>query len=99
MYPGGDSPSLRRSRPTLPGMHQIPPDVFRDRIRKWKAQPDRKTVVTVEDGRPVREWWSVGVCRLRMVRYPDGYMLYADKGVPGYPPKRDTVKISFTTWS
>lgn len=56
----------------------------------------RSTVVTRDDrGRPVKEWWATGVCRLRTVRCRDGIELWADKGVPGYPPRGTHGKIAF----
>lgn len=79
-------------------MFPIPPDVFGQRLRKWRTMPDRKTVITRDErGRPVQEWWATGVCRLRIVRYPDGAELWADRGVPGYPPRNpfEPGKIAF----
>lgn len=68
-------------------MYPIPLREYQSRLRKWKAAPDRKVVETMEKGRPVVEHWSMGVCRLRLIRYRDGMELYGDRGVPGYPPR------------
>ena len=77
-------------------MFQIPPLVFHQRLRRWRYLPDRKTIITRnERGQPVTEWWATGVCRLRRVEFRDGYELWADRGVPGYPPKATNGKIAF----
>lgn len=76
-------------------MHPIPVHVYHARLKHWRTMPDRKIVKTRREGRPVTEYWAVGVCRLRMVHYGPDVVLYADKGVPGYPPKVSHGKIAF----
>lgn len=83
----------------LCGMVPIPPHVFRQRLRRWHTQPDRRHVVTRDErGRQVEEWWSVGVCRLKRVRHRDGWELLADRGVPGTRINHPHGKIAFTYW-
>ena len=67
---------------------------FLKRKRHWATMPDR-WIKRPEPG--VREWWAVGVCRLRVKRCHDGWEITADRGMRGYPPKPSEVgKIAFT---
>lgn len=75
-------------------MYPVDLPTFNARLARWHRMPDRRVTI---DGN-VKEWWAVGVCRLRRVRKGDWMELYADKGMPGHIPKHSPGKISFTTW-
>ena len=77
-------------------MYPIPAAEYRARLKRWHTAPDRHSHKTLLDGKLITEHWSLGVCRLRMVRYKDGVELFGDRGVRGYPPARDKGgKIAF----
>ena len=73
-------------------MYYINAEEWHRRMRHWRTLPDR-IVKRPEPG--VKEWWAVGVCRLRARRFPDGWELTADRGMRGYPPKPEGGKIAF----
>ena len=74
--------TVRLARRTLLAMYPIPVHEFRRRLRKWQAAQDLRVVRSRDEtGRPTKEYWSQGVCRLRVVYYPDGAELQGDRGV------------------
>lgn len=81
-------------------MHPIPLDEFIRRRLKWQQQDDRRHVITRDErGRRMEEWWSLGVCRLRTVRFGNELELYADRAPRGTKRPADFGKISFKTWT
>lgn len=80
-------------------MYPIPRDVFSQRLRKWHHTTPRRKVETRDaQGRKIIEYWSLGVCRLRVVYHRDGAELLADRGIPTAQRRGHAQPIAFGYW-